>query len=284
VSTLLSTSEIATAASRLKIAPAAARQLELLTRSIHAAGPAGFATAGLALDGATALLGVYLARHGVLRVPVALELAAYRAGASLDRFLAVAAPPLDAEVRDSSLVFTSEGETFVLPVTLARSPLRFAPPREVAHLPGAVEGAITAGPLHFALHPTANPPGAVPVAYLEELVFRLLGRLAAAEGPFDAAAADDLAWLLAREPVETERATAGLVLDAFRRGLAGRGLDLADALPALRARILYALGSADRTKAAPAGWRLDAGATPADRVATEQAALRALRFFGETQP
>ena len=168
MSTLLSTSEIATAASRLKIAPAAARQLELLTRSIHAAGPAGFATAGLALDGATALLGVYLARHGVLRVPVALELAAYRAGASLDRFLAVAAPPLGAEVRDSSLVFTSEGETFVLPVTLARSPLRFAPPREVAHLPGAVEGAITAGPLHFALHPTANPPGAVPVAYLDE--------------------------------------------------------------------------------------------------------------------
>ena len=62
--TLLTTLELATAAHRLRIAPPAARRLELIARAIQAA-PDRFDGEGFALDGSTALLGVYLAPFGV---------------------------------------------------------------------------------------------------------------------------------------------------------------------------------------------------------------------------
>lgn len=294
MSTLLPAPTLASAAASLRVTPAAGRSLELITRAIHAAGPDGFEQAGLALDGSTALVGVYLAMGGerpvVLRALDTLEVAPVRVGADVDRFRATVATALGASVEGEVLVFPPlEGldrnrlETPRLPIRLAASALIFDPPPGAEQQPGARIGAITAEGLRFRLHPTANPPAAVPTAYLEELVYRLVLRLAVPAGSSDAAAVDDFAWFVERDPVLALDVLGGPVLAALARSLAAHGLNPAEALSAIRGRILYALRAGDRSQAAPPGWRLDGAARPADRLTVEQAAVRALRPFEETR-
>jgi hypothetical protein len=294
VSSLLPATTLASAAASLRVTPRAGRSLELITRAIHAAGPDGFERAGLALDGSTALIGVYLAVGGehpvVLRALDVLEVAAVRPDPDIDGFRAAIATELGATLDGDALVFpVVEGlgraglETPRLPIRLASTPLFFAPPPAAAAQPGARVGSITADGLRFRLHPTANPPAAVPVAYLEELVYRLILRLAVPTGNTDVAAVDDFAWLVERDPPLALDLLGGPVLIELARSLAARGLVPAEALAAIRGRILYALRAGDRSRAAVPGWRLDGAVLPADRLAVEQAAVRALRPFEETR-
>jgi hypothetical protein len=294
VTPLLPAATLASAAASLHVSPRAGRALELITRAIHAAGPDGFERAGLALDGSTALIGVYLAMGGerpvVLRALDTLEVAPVRAGADIDGFRAAIANALGATIEGEMLVFPPlEGldrnrlETPRLPVRVASSPLTFDPPAGTERQSGARTGAITADGIRFRIHPTANPPAAVPTAYLEELVYRLVLRLAVPAGSADAAAVDDFAWFVERDPVLALDIVGGPVRTALARSLAARGLNPTEALPAIRGRILYALRAGDRSLAAAPGWRLDGAPRPADRLAIEQAAIAALRPFEETR-
>lgn len=294
MSTLLPAATLASAAASLRVSPRAGRSLELITRAIHAAGPAGFEQAGLALDGSTALIGVYLAMGGerpvVLRALDTLEVAPVRPGADIGGFRASIAQALGATVEGEAIVFPPlEGldrnrlETPRLPVRIAASALTFDPPPAAERQPGARVGAITADGLRFRIHPTANPPAAVPTAYLEELVYRLVLRLAVPTGNTDVAAVDDFAWFVERDPILAIDTLGGPVREALARSLAARGLNPAEALPAIRGRVLYALRAGDRSLAAAPGWRLDGAPRPADRLTVEQAAISALRPFEETR-
>lgn len=281
--TLLTTLELATAAHRLRIVPTAARRLELIARAIQAA-PERFEAEGLALDGSTALLGVYLASFGVTRVPEALEVAPFRGGGSVDALRSAIAAALDSTVEGDEIVFNAlpdplrprkaAPEILRLAVRGSRVPLTFPPPLEAAKHPKAAAGAIIAEGLRFRATPTAVAPAAVPVAYFEELVFRLLTRLGAASGPTDLAAQDDFVQLATRMGSETRRAVEEAALPALRQALAARGLAPAEALPLLAARMKAALRSYDPALVAPPGYRVDAPNHPVDaslvaEVATE---------------
>ena len=292
MNTLLPAATLASAAASLHVSPSAGRSLELITRAIHAAGPDGFRTAGLALDGSTALLGVYLAanreRPVVLRALDTLEVAPVRADADIISFRASTAAALGATVEGETIVFPPiEGlgragkEIYRLPIRCARAPLTFDPPEAAAQLPTARTGAIVAESLRFRIHPTAHPPAAVPTAYVEELLYRLILRLAIPTGFEDAAAIDDFDWLVEREPVLAADLLGGPVRAALVRSLLARGLHPVEGLDAIRGRVLYALRAGDRNAACLPGWRLDGAPLPAERLAVEQAAIRALQSFKE---
>jgi hypothetical protein len=292
VITLLTTLELATAAHRLGVAPAAARRLELIDRAIEAA-PDAWRREGFALDGSTALLGVYLAPIGVARVPAALEIAPYTTNGSADTLRAAIAAALGSHVEGEEIVFDAAEdplrsrkaapENLRLAVHASRVPLTFEPPAAAAKHSGAVIGAICADPLRFAIGPTARPPAAVPVAYFEELIFRLLTRLAAGSGGGDLSAQDDFITLALRLPTETRRAIEERVLPAFRSALALRGLDPAEALPALGGRIRASLRAHDAAAAAAPGWRVDAAQLMADRLRVSTATDEILAQFEVTR-
>ena len=283
--TLLTTLELATAAHRLRIAPPAARRLELIARAIQAA-PDRFDGEGFALDGSTALLGVYLAQFGVTRVPEALELAPFRGGGSIDALRSAIAAALDSTVEGDEIVFNALPdplrprkaglEVLRLAVRGSRIPLTFAPPLEAAKHPHAAAGSIMAEGLRFRATPTATPPAAVPVAYFEELVFRLLTRLGAASGPTDLAAQDDFIQLASWMRSETRRAVEEAALPALRSALTARGLAPAEALPLLAARMKAALRSYDPTLVAPPGYRVDAPNRLVDAASVAEAAAEIL--------
>lgn len=278
--TLLTTLELATAAHRLGITQPAARRLELIVRAIEAA-PATWSREGFALDGSTALLGVYLAQTGVSRVPEALEVAPYAGGGSAAALREAIATALDSTVEGDEIVFNAAvdplrprkaaPENLRLTVRESRVPLLFAPPADATQLPGAQTGAILFDKLRFRISPTARPPAAVPVAYFEELVFRLLTRLAAAAGTRDTAAQDDLVHLLLRLPTETREAVAESAVPAFRSALAARGLAPHEALPLLAGRISAAMQAYDPAAVAPPGYRLDGPGGVADRIRVHDA-------------
>lgn len=265
--TLLTTLELATAAHHLGISADGARQLELIARAIQAA-PEAFVREGFALDGSTALLGVYLAPTGVTRVPEALEVAPYRAGGSIEQLRTAIATALESTVEGETIVFNAAAdpmrsrklgaELLRLDVRASRVPLTFAPPVEASNHGGAQPGAILAEGLRFRTTPTATPPAAVPVAYFEELIFRLLTRLGAASGPHDLAAQDDFIHLATRMPVETRRAVESAVVPALRQAFASRGLASGEVLPLLAGRITVALRAYSAAAAAPPGYRVDA--------------------------
>lgn len=241
------------------------------------------ATAGWALAGPTALHGVYLRSTEMLRIPDALVFAPIvsreaMVAEQLATLLATALPKgavlEGAEPGAWTISYVGSNGPAILSLVLERAPLAFEPPGPARGAEQATVGYIYDRRLPY-LPRVAQTPVAVPVAYAEELILRLLGALAAPGKRTDIAArVDDLRLLLALEASDTRDALAGPVREALVTGLRQRGQDAA----AIKGR-LDAIGSAVAStvmrwsdpEALPAGLRPVGSYRPEDRRAFEAA-------------
>lgn len=285
---LLDLPRLTAQAAAFKLPPESIELLVAIDRVLRSGAAAGIlgpdAAAGWALAGPTALHGVYLRSSEMLRIPEALVLAPIAsrdalAPAKLAALLATALPNGGAvaspEPGSWNISYLGNSGSAILPLVLERAPLSFEVPESASGAERAEVGYLYDRRMPY-LPRVAQTPVAVPVAYAEELILRLLGALAGATAnrPDVGARVDDLRLLLALEASDTRDALAGPVHAALVSGLRqrGQGADAIKArLDAIGAALVTTVTRWSDPDALPAGLRPTGSYGPEERRAFEAA-------------
>lgn len=199
------------------------------------------ATAGWAIAGSVALLGVWIRSEQTLRIPRALTLApiAHREHWPIERLatlIALALPGGVPETVAGERTIRYEGTygSALLPLHFDRAPLHLAPPRELTGAELVVNGYLWDRRMSYRSRVAADPI-TLPTALPNELILRLIASIAAA--PDSGAIADevdDLRLLLARESRDVITAAKTSVRAALYEAFASRpGTSIAAARSAL---------------------------------------------------
>lgn len=199
------------------------------------------ASAGWALSGSAALLGVWIRSDQTLRIPRALALAPilHREIWPIERLTTLIALGLPGGVPESAdgrrwIRYEGSYGEAQLPLLFERAPLHLAPPRELSGAEAAAIGYLWDRRMNYRSR-VASDPINLPVALPNELILRLIAAIATAPESRDLVdEVDDLRLLLVRSPGDVISAAKATVRTALYEAFAARpGASIAAAKSAL---------------------------------------------------